>query len=566
MTQTAHPGHPPRYWPVFRSFAGWGIADLPADLAAGLALAAIAIPEQMATSRLGGFTPEIGLYAFVAGAICFAVLGASRFLSAGADSTITPIFAGSLALLAATGSPHYAALAALLAFGVGAMLIAGGVLRMGWIANLLSIPVMTGFLAGIAVHIAASQLPALLALHVADGNLIQRLYAIGADIGRTNPYAASIGLGVLAVMLVSEKISPKIPGALVGLAGATVAVMWFGLEQKGVAVLGAVPAGIPHMAIPDIDLTDVIHVAALAFIVAIVVMVQTAATSRAFPDASGETDINRDYIGVGAGSVLAGLFGAFPVDASPPRTAVVSEMRGRSQATGLIAAAIVLVLIGVGPSLLHHVPNAALAGVLLAVAQRITRLSTLRLVFRQSLSEFALIVATMLAIVVLPIQTGVGIGIILSLLHGVWTTTRARAIEFERVPGTSIWWPPRKGATGEKLPLVKVIAFQAPLSFLNAYDFRRDVLAFLDDASPTPKLFVLEASSIVEIDFTAAQTLSAILDHCRANDICFAVARLESVRAQDALVRFGVMEKLGTDRLYHSVDEAVRALAPQPAR
>jgi MFS superfamily sulfate permease-like transporter len=549
-------------WPVFRSFAGWTSRDLPRDVAVGLTLAAIAIPEQMANARLAGFTPDIGLYAFVAGSLAFAVLGVNRFLSAGADSTIAPIFAGSLALLAGTGSPHYAALAAALALAVGLVLIAAGLARMGWVANLLSEPVTTGFLAGIAIHIAASQFPAVLSLPAGDGNVLQRLLHLGLNLARANPWTVVLGLGVLAATFATEKLNPRIPGALVGLVAATGTVLAFGLEHRGVAVLGVVPGGLPHISMPMLSMSDLVHIAPLSLLVAIVVMVQTAATTRAFTPPSEEPDISSDFIGVGAGSILAGFAGAFPVNASPPRTAIVSEAHGRSQATGLAAAAIVLALAVFGPALMRHVPTAALAGILLFVALRITRVSTMRTVFRESLGEFSLIVATIVAITVLPIQTGVAVGIVLSLLHGVYTTTRARVLELVRVPGTSIWWPPGKEHKGEKLDDVRVLAFQAPLSFLNAYDFRRGVRAAIAAGPEKPKLVVLEASSIVEIDYTAAQALLQIIEHCRDSDIIFAVARLESVRAQEAVQRFGLIARLGDNHVFHSVDEAIRTLKP----
>jgi MFS superfamily sulfate permease-like transporter len=547
---------------IFRSFAGWSSRDLPRDVAVGLTLAAIAIPEQMANARLAGFTPEIGLYAFAAASLAFAILGVNRFLSVGADSTIAPIFAGSLALLAASGSAHYAALAAALALAVGVIVVGAGLARMGWIANLLSEPVTTGFLAGIAIHIAASQLPALLSVPAGDGNVLHRLLHLGANVEGANLWTVAIGLGVLAITFATEKLNPRVPGALVGLVAATAAVLAFGLENRGVAVLGVVPGGLPNVSVPALGAGDFLRIAPLSLLVAIVVMVQTSATTRGFTPANEEPDINRDFIGVGAGSILAGFLGAFPVDASPPRTAIVSEAHARSQATGLVAACVILALAVFGPSLMRHVPAAALAGILLFVALRITRVSTMHAVFRESPGEFALIVATIAAITVLPIQTGVAVGIALSLLHGLYTTTRARVLELARVPGTSIWWPPQKEFEGESLEDVRVLAFQAPLSFLNAYDFRRGVHAAIAQGPQKPTLVVLEASSIVEIDYTAAQAVAQIIEHCREANIVLAVARLESVRAQDALQRFGILKQLGENRVFHSVDEAIRALRP----
>jgi SulP family sulfate permease len=558
MNETQSPVAP-RRWPIFQSFAGWRAANLGPDVIAGLTLAAVAIPEQMATARLGNFAPQIGFLAIIAGSVGFAIFGSSRAMSVGADSTITPIFAGSLALVVASGSPHYAALAALLALIVGAMLVVGGLLRLGWIADLLSIPVMTGFLAGIAGHIILSQVPALLGLASPEGSFLDRLGALIGALGSANILTLAIGLGVFVTMLVAERINPRIPGALIGLGGATALVAAFGLEQRGVAVLGTVAGAIPALKLPEASLDDLTRSLPIAFIVAVVVMVQTAATTRAFP-AGREPDVNRDFIGVGAASALAGLIGAFAVNASPPRTAVVVETGGASQLGALVCAALVLALSAFGAGLLTHVPFAALAGVLLFVAQRIIRVATFVEVWRQSFAEFVLIVATLAAILFLPIQQGVAIGIILSLLYGVWTTTRAKTIEFARIPGTTIWWPKSPSHPGETIPGAIVVALQAPLSFLNAYEFQRSILALVAARIPPVRLVVIESNSIVDIDYTAAQVLRTVIGRLRESGIAVAFARLESVRAQEAFARLGLENQIGADRLFHSVEEAMRAM------
>ncbi|WP_245464507.1 SulP family inorganic anion transporter, partial [Mesorhizobium sp. M8A.F.Ca.ET.021.01.1.1] len=394
------------------------------DLIAGVTLAAIAIPEQMATARLGGFAPEVGFFAFVAGSVAFALFGANRHLSAGADSTITPLFAGSLALLASSGSPHYLALAATLALMVGLIVMLSGVFRLGWIADLLSVPVTTGFLAGIAVHIIVSQLPGLLGLPAESGETVQRIGEIASSLHLTNPWSLTLGLGVFAIVLFSELISARIPGALIGMVLATTAVAIFGLKDHGVEVLGALPNGLPRAGLPLAGLDDVQALVPLALLIAIVVMVQTAATSRSFAPQGDAPDVNRDFVGVGAGSIASSLFGAFAVNASPPRTAIVSQSGGRSQLSSLLAAALVVALGAFGGGLLADVPQAALAGVLMFVAQHILRWKVFASVYRQAPVEFALILITMAAIVVLPIETGVAVGIGLSLLHGIWSATQ----------------------------------------------------------------------------------------------------------------------------------------------
>ena len=554
----------PRLWPriLFSSFEGWTKDYIGRDILAGLTLAAITIPEQMATAKLGGFEPQVGFYAFIGATIGFAALGASRVLTAGADSTITPIFAGTLAALAAGGSTTMGSAAATLALLVGATLLAGGILKLGWIANLLSTPVITGFLAGIAVHIVVSQLPSLLGIAKGPGDLTDQVLVIAANLFQLNPFSTTIGLGVFGTMLVAERISARIPGALIGVGAAALVVLAFDLERRGVAVLGALPGGLPRITLPNFDLLR--QLTPLALIITLVIMMQTATVTYSFrSSAEREPDIDRDFLGLGAGNLLATFLGAFPVDASPPRTAVVVESGSKSQFSALMAALIVLVLVLWGSALLDHVPEAALAGVLLFVAQRIVRLDTIVKVARQAPVECLLILLTAAAIIVLPIHAGAAIGIGLSLVHGVSMTIRTRPIELLKLPGTTVWWPPEIREHGERQQGVAVIAFQAPLLFANAAIFKRGMIEVIDDYDRPLSLVILEASGIADVDFTAAQALIEILDHCRAANIQFAIARLESTRAHVALTRFGVISALGPDRLFHSVDAAVNQLARQ---
>ena len=553
--------NPGRPWPLFRSLQG-AAPTLRYDLIAGLTMAAIAVPEQMATARLGGFPPYLGFYVFVAGAVGFALLGANRFLSSGADSTITPIFAASLALIAVAGTPQYAVLAALLALMVGLMLLGAGLFRAGWVANLLSIPVMTGFLAGIAVHIAISQAPAFLGLPSESGNVFLRLQALAGHIGQFNPLALAIGSACLVLIIAAEKLSPRLPGALAALGGATVLVLALNLEQRGVAVIGAFHVEAPHPALPLVGAEDFVRVLGLAAIITLVIMVQSAATSRSFAGLPGEApDIDRDFLGLGAGSLLAGLFGGFPVNASPPRTAIVAETGGRSQFAGLTAAAAIVLVAAYGEAFLRHTPEAALAAILLFVAARIFRVKQMRVIARQSRPEFTLTLVTLLAVVFLPVQTGVALAIMFSLLHGLWTTTQTSLHVFQRLPGETVWWPAHASLKGETLAGVRVVGFQAPLSFLNAEKFQRE----LDQACDEPglRLLVLEASSIDAIDYTAAQSLAKVIKACQAKGVIFAMARLESLRAREALACYGLLDALGgPENLFHSVDEATRRLAP----
>ena len=515
----------------------------------------------MATARLGGFAPQLGLLAFVAASLGFAAFGSSRQLSAGADSTITPIFAGGLAALAAAGVAGYGPSAALLALMVGLLLILAGLFRLGWMADLLSKPVLTGFLAGIALHIVLSQAPALLGLPEDKGDVYHRLSRLWSQAHDIRLAPLAVGLGVFGLTLLFEKLSPRFPGALVALAAATVLTAALKLEDQGVAVLGRVAFSPPVLALPPVSLHQLLALFSLAFVTALVVMVQTAATSRAFPPDSGDPNVNRDYLGVGAAGVLAGLVGAFPVNASPPRTAVVFQAGGRSQLSGLLAAGLIAILALFGADMLGGAPTAALAGVLLFVAQRIFRVRVFAGLIGRSPAEFSLAVLTGLLIFLLPIQTGVAIGDFLSLAHGVFTITRTQLIPFEHMPGGTIWWPASPSHGDQLTPGVMVMGFQAPLSFLNAYVFRRSVMKAIAQAPPGTRLFVLEAGSLVEIDYTASEVLLDVIQCARNAGIDFSVARLESVRAQAAFDRFGVTALLGPNHIFQSVDAAVRALS-----
>lgn len=542
--------------------------SLAGNLLAGLTLAAIAIPAQMATARLGGFEPQIGLYAFVGATLGFAFVGANRILSSGADSTIAPIFASALATLSASGTPTLASTAVTLAILVAVILIVAGLLRLGWIADLLSTPIVTGFLAGIAVHILVSQLPDVLGLAAPSGSIFDHLAGLYEHAQDANPWSTAIGVGVLAVALAMEAIDPRLPGALIAVALATLGVVVFSLEARGVAILGVLPSGLPVLIAPTWSFESLRQLVPLALVLALIVMMQTATVSRSFGAAKAAVDINRDFVGVGAANLGAALLGTFPVNASPPSTAIVREAGGTSQLGVLIAGAIVAALALGGGSLLAHVPQAALAGVLLFVALRIVRVQVIAEVAHQAKAEFGLILLTAAAVIVLPIPAGVAVGIGLSLLHGVWITTQTRVHEFKNVPGTTIWWPATRNApdnasgatSGESCPGVLVAGFPAPLLFANAETFRHELQAMISAREPL-SLVVLEGGGIANIDYTAAQALKDVIEDCRVRHIDFAIARLESVRAQRSLAQFGVLDNLGADRLFHSVAQAVAAMA-----
>jgi SulP family sulfate permease len=534
---------------IFSGLYGFTVASLRHDLAAGFLLMAIAVPEQIATARLAGMPAEAGLVAFIAASIGFAIFGANRFLSVGADSTIAPIFAGGLAALAATGSAHYQTLAAILAVMVGIILLLVALFRAGWIADLLSIPVTTGLLAGVAVHIVLHELPPMIGL--AGGAL---------SFAAANPYALIIGISACAATLATERLVPYLPGALFAVLLSSGAVSGFHLQAVGLAMMAPLPGfNIHGLDLGILSSSDIVRLVPLALVIALVCIMQTATVVRAFQqDEELLAPMTPNYVGVAVGSILSGIAGAFPVNASPPRTAAVVEGGGRSQATSLIAAAMIVVLVSEGGALFRLVPQAALAGILIAIAVRLFRVNEVVRIARQGGAEIYLVAFSTILVILLPIEMGMLASIVLSLLQSIYGVARPPSVELSHVPGTTVWWPPTPDEAQERLPGVLVFAIGAPVNFTNAKYICRQLELLITQSPQSPRLVVLEASGVVEIDYTGARLLGATVESLKCRGLTVALARLTSAKARRAAERTGFMASIGSDQVFHSVDDAMR--------
>jgi SulP family sulfate permease len=552
---------------VFATLRGYRAGWFGGDLLAGLMLAAIALPEQLATAKLAGFPVEAGFFAFAAGTLAFALLGTNRFASVGADSTIAPIFAGSLGALVATGGTEYRELAGIVAIGAGAILVAVGFARAGWVADLLSVPVTTGFLAGISAHIVIGQLPSLFGIAKTEAPLILQFVDVIAHIGAANPYTLALGIAVLAVTLAASRVSERIPGALIGLVCAGAAVAAFHLRERGVAVLGDISVSVPRFHLPLVhDVETLLKIAPLALVVAAVCALQTSVVVRSFPSNAGASDDpSGDFVAVGAGSILSALSGAFAVNASPPRTAVAKGAGGRSQMSGLVALAALVAIVAFFSHLAAFVPQAALAGVLIFIGMRIFRLGDMLQIARRSPGELNLVFAGALLVIVFPIQTGMLLAIMLSLVHGVTLVMWPPATQLFQVRGTTVWWP----RTGERdvmdVPGIVVFAPAAPVNFTNAEYVRQRLLAVVAQAPPPVKLVVIEASAVTDVDYTGGAILQTAIEALKARNIEVALARLMGAHANEAAERSGLIAAVGTDHVFLSVADAVAKLSGEPA-
>jgi len=555
--------------PIFPTLQGYKVSWLTADITAGLTLVAIAIPEQMATAHLANMPAVAGFYAFIAGSLLFAMFGRHPRMSVGGDSTITPVFAAGVAALATAGSTTYAHLVSATALIVGGLLVAVGLFRLGWIADFFPLPVVMGVLAGIGVEIFVKQVPTVLGLPGGGTTTIGRVREVVDQLGKFNGWAFGIAAGVLAIVVVAEKVNRKAPGALVAVVGAIVLVSVAKLTDHGVHVVGAVHAALPQLALPEATSHQLGALATTAVTVAFLCIVQTSATVRASPaslQGPGEqakaNDFNVDLLAIGAGSLVAGLAGSFAVDASPPRTAVLGSAGAKSQVAGLVAIGTVVVVLLFGTSLLKDMPEAALGAILIFVASRLVHFRELRSVLRFGRFEFALALITLAIVVLVGIEQGVVAAALLALAQRTRLAARPRDAVLGREVGTDHWVQTDVGRPTEQVPGILVYLLYAPLWYGNATHvadrIRGDIAS---EASPVHHL-IIDANGVADIDYTGAKVLGELVAELKQRGISVSLARASHLVHHD-LKHAGLLAAIGPDRLFASVEEAVASVGDQ---
>ena len=537
-------------------FLGVTRANFAGQLLAGVTLLAIAIPEQLATSRLAGVPAYIALIAFITATLVFVVVGSNPIMSIGADSTIAPLFAAVLIRLAPVSTTLYFELIAATAVVTGLVVMAIGLLRLGWIADFLSLPIVTGFLAGIGVIIIVHQLPSALGVSAGGTSVIQRLSSLSHVLAHVSGWSIALALGTLAVLMVGEKINGRIPWALGAIVVATILAVAFSLATHGVVELGAVNAQLPTWRLHWLSGSQWSIVATTAVTLVIVILSQTAATTRTSSDDLGvSSDISRDFVGVGLANVAAGLVGAFPVDASPARTTVARLAGGRTKLVG-VTAAILAILLSPLSHYAHSIPLAALAGVLFFIALRLINVDQLRRIWHTSRVEFLFALISLLGVVLIGVEQGLAIAVALAILDQTWRSARPKMFELGRHVGTTSW-EPMGPPNVELVDHALVVLFDNDIFFANAGVFRREVHQLIA-TQPATKHFVMDAVAISDIDFTGMTILAQVVDDIAKDGVSFTLARVnDTVRASlqksaDATVR-GLA-------IYESVDDAVNAV------
>jgi high affinity sulfate transporter 1 len=548
--------------PGLRMLATYRATWLPRDLVAGLVLTALLVPQGMAYAELAGLPAITGLYTSILCLVGYALFGPSRILVLGPDSSLGPMIAATiLPLVGAGGDPARAvALASVLALLVGAVTAVGGLLKLGFVADLISKPTMIGYMNGLALTILVGQLPKLFGFSVDADGFIPELkgFVNGLADGKTVGAALAIGLVALATIGILTRFVPKVPSVLAAVVLSIAAASLLELGDHGVDLVGTLPQGFPPLTIPRVDLSDMSLLIAGALGIAIVALADTIATSSAFAARTGqEFDGNREMVGIGAANLGAGLFQGFPVSTSGSRTAVAEQAGAKTQVTGLVGAtAIVLMLVFV-PGLLRNLPQPTLAAVVIAASLSLADLpGTLRL-RRQNRDDFLLSIAAFLGVVLLGVLPGIAIAVGLSIANVFRRAWRPYVALLGRVPGEPGYHDLANRPDGEAIPGLAMIRFDAPLFFANAPTFRDQVRA-LASAEPRPRWIVVAAEPITDVDTTAADMLEELDEEINATGVSLVFAEMKApVRRK--IERYGLTRTIDPNHFFPSLEAAVDA-------
>jgi high affinity sulfate transporter 1 len=533
---------------------------LPKDVMAGLVLTALLVPQGMAYAELAGLPAVTGLYTSIMCLVAYALLGPSKILVLGPDSALGPMIAATILPLAGAGGDPARAilLASCLAVITGALMIAAGIGKLGFVADLLSKPTILGYMNGLALTIIVGQIPKMLGFSVdADGFLGDvRGLIYGIQNGEVVTAAAAIGLFTLVVILVLTRWLPKVPAVLVAVVLAIGASLALDLQAQGVKVVGTLPQGLPSFTIPIVGLQDLGLLVIGALGIALVALTDTISTATSFADRRGETvDGNREMIGIGSANLAAGLFQGFPVSTSGSRTAVAEQAGAKTQLTGLVGAVMIALMLLFLPSLLADLPQPALGAIVIAAALSLADIAGMRRLFRQRHMEFFLAVAAFLGVTLLGVLPGIVVAIALSVgnvFRRIWMPYRTTLGRTDGVPGMH-----DRSIHPEALvlPGCPVYRFDAPLIFANARTFS-DEIRRMAEVQPRPAWIVVAAEPITDMDTTACDMLEELLPALDAAGTRLVFAELKHpVKVKIQAYEFD--DALWADRFFPTLSAAV---------
>jgi len=546
--------------PVLQGILPIKWSQAPTDIIAGLTLAALAIPEVMGYTKIAGVPVITGLYTILIPMTLFAFFGSSRHLVVGADSATAAILAGTLAGMAASGTAEWLTLAEVLALLSAVFLIIARIIRLGFLADFLSRTVLVGFLTGVGVQVAVGEISGMFGLPEGGQGSIHKIINDLQQIGQTNFYALAISITVLVLIVGSRNISGKIPGALISVIGAIAASSRFNLEAHGVHLLGKIPSGLPKITLPDVHWERglVLRLLPTAFSMFIVILTQSAATSRAYAVRFNERfSEDVDLIGLSLANVGAALSGTFVVNGSPTKTQMVVSAGGRSQLAQMTTSLIVLLVLLFLTGPLANMPNAALSAVVFLIGVELIDVKGMSKIWIQRPSEFWVALITALVVIFVGVEQGIILAMVLSLIEHVRRSYRSKNDIV--VPDKSGGWRLLPVTAPEQMrPGLLVYRFAHTMYYANAQQLSEQVIGLSNRAQPPLVWFCIDASAVADVDFTAASTLRDIHGILKRQGVRLVFCQvIDLVKAE--LDRYELTDLLGKDAFYGTIHEVVSA-------
>ena len=536
------------------------VGQIPGEIIAGATLAALAIPEVMGYTKIAGMPVITGLYTMLIPMALFAIFGSSRHLVVGADSATAAMLATGLAGVAASGSKEYIALAGMLALMAATLLIIARIIRLGFLADFLSRTVLVGFLTGVGLQVALGQFTGMLGVTGKGHGPFHQLVNDWRGIEQANPYALGLSVAVIAMIVGSRRISKTIPGALIAVVAA-IAVSWaLDLQAYGLHLIGTIPSGLPKLGLPEVAWSWSLlqQLMSPAFAMFIVILAQSAATSRAYAARYGERfSANRDMIGLGLANVGAGLSGTFMVNGSPTKTQMVDGAGGQSQLAQLATAAIVLMVLLFLTAPLAYMPEAVLSAMVFLIGLELIDINGMRKIYAERPWEFLVALTTTVVVVFWGVEQGIILAIVLSLL--VHTRHGYRPKNLVMAATADGQWRSLPVSTLAQLePGLIVYRFTHSMYYANAELLADQLLGLARDAQPPLACVCIDAAAVDDVDFSAAQTLLSCCEALQKQGIRLVFAAVaDDVRIE--LDRSGLTGMIGEDGYYAAVADAVAA-------
>jgi len=532
------------------------------DALAAVTVWALLVPQALAYAQLAQVDAVVGLYAAMGAAVGYVLLGGVRSMNVGPEATVALLTASVVAPLAAGDPVRHLALAGALALVAGGWLILAGIIGLGFVTRFLSRPLLLGYVAGSALVMIVSQLDSLIGVKLeAEDDTLAELAETIRRLGETDLTTLVVGLGVIGVVLLVRRIDRRLPAYLVAVVAAIAVSAIADLADKGVAVVGTIEPGLPAMGLPAVGLADLASLAGPALAIALLIYADSGVTGQVLGRRGGyAVDGNQEFLGLGAANIGAALTGGFPVNGSQSRSFTAADVGAKSQAMNVGVLALVILTLLLLTPLFAPLPKSALAGVIIVVAFGLLDPLAFRELARVDRREVALALLTAAIVVAVGMVAGVLVTVVLSLFLVAIRASQPRRTFLVRVPGTDSFRGVESVAESSTAPGLVIYRFDAPLFFANAQLLSDDVTAALAEgvAAAPVRWVVLDAESIGDVDSTGAAVLADLADDLRNRGITFALARLKAPVAV-YLARAGVMEKVGAERVYVEVDDAVAA-------